>query len=253
MRVELVETFEGSELDRGRWSPAYLPAWASRAENAARYRMTGGSLVLEIAPDQGLWCRDTHAPPLRTSTIASADWSGPVGSELGPQPFRAGLRVTEEQPRFTGWLVDRGHVEIRCRMSLSARSMGALWLAGWDEDPHDSGELCVVEVFGSSVEPGRSAEVGQGVKALRDARLQQDFDAPPLAIDVADWHTYRVDWDETEARFAVDGDTVRRCSGPPTYPMVLMLGVFDFPDGTDTSHVPSLEVDHIGGTALVEA
>lgn len=250
MRTEVVDAFSDDDLDRARWSPAYLPAWASRNENAARYRMTGSSLVLEIPPGHGRWCRDTHEPPLRTSTIASGDWSGPLGSDRGPQPFRAGLRVREEQPRFRGWLLHGGHLEIRCRMSLSPRSMAALWLAGWDEDQQDSGELCVVEVFGSAVDPGRSAEIGIGIKALRDPRLREDFDAPRLAIDVADWHTYRVDWDAAEARFAVDGTTVRTCADPPRYPMVVMVGVFDSPDGTDTTHTPTLEVDRISGTAL---
>ncbi len=211
--------------------------------------------MLEIPPGQGLWCAQTHHPPLRTSTIASGDWSGPLGSDRGPQPFREGLVVREEQPRRTGWLVDGtgdgGFVEIRCRMSLSPRSMAALWLAGWDEDPQSSGELCVVEVFGSAVEPGRSAEVGIGVKALRDARLRQDFDAPRLPIDVADLHDYRVDWDAEGARFSVDGEVVRRCPTAPTYPMILMLGVFDFPpdDGAHADHVPALEVRRISGTA----
>lgn len=253
----VVEAFDGDRLDPARWSPSYLPAWASREENAARYRLTGHSLVLEVAADQGLWCAQTHETPLRTSTIASGDWSGPMGSTRGPQPFRDGLRVREEQPRFTGWLVDGGHVEIRCRMSLSPRSMAALWLAGWDEDPADCGELCVVEVFGSAVrgEGGtRSAEVGVGIKAKDDPRLTEDFAAPRLPIDVGDWHTYRVDWDEEEARFAVDGEIVRRCPSPPSYPMVLMLGVFDFPGGNGwpdpTGHVPTLEVDRIAGTAI---
>ncbi|GAB2970615.1 glycoside hydrolase family 16 protein [Actinotalea caeni] len=252
MRDEVVDTFTGDDLDRARWLPAYLPAWASRAENAARDRLTGDGLVLEVPPDQGLWCRDTHQPPLRTSTIASADWSGPLGSERGPQPFRPGLRVREEQPRFVGWLVDGGYVEIRCRMSLTHRSMAALWLAGWDEDPHDSGELCVVEVFGSAAEPGRSAEVGMGIKALRDPRLRDDVAAPRLPIDVADWHTYRVDWDDAEARFAVDGVTLRTCPRPPRYPLVLMIGVFDFPDGTETTHTPALEISRVAGTATRE-
>src|SRR5690606_141990 len=162
-----------------------------------------------------------HQPPLRTSTIASADWSGPLGSERGPQPFRPGLRVREEQPRFVGWLVDGGYVEIRCRMSLTHRSMAALWLAGWDEDPHDSGELCVVEVFGSAVEPGRSAEVGMGIKALRDPRLRDDV-------------------------------TLRTGPRPPRYPLVLMIGVFDFPDGTETTHTPALEISRVAGTATRE-
>ena len=52
----------------------------------------------------------------------------------------------------------------------------------------------MVEVFGRSVE-GASAEVGVGIKAFRDPALAQDFDAPRLPIDVADFHDYAVDWD----------------------------------------------------------
>ena len=35
--------------------------------------------------------------------------------------------------------------------------------------------------------------------------------------------------DEREAAFAVDDKLVRRCARPPTYPLQLMLAVFDFP------------------------
>jgi hypothetical protein len=248
------EAFEGDALDRGRWSPSYLPAWASRAENAATYRLTAPGLVLEIPREQGLWSAAEHRPPLRTSTIASGDWSGPVGSARGPQPFRDGLLVREEQPRFRGWLTAGGFVEIRCRMSLDRRSMASLWLAGWDEDADDGGELCVVEVFGSELRRATdgtpSAAVGLGVKAKTDPRLRDEFLTARLPIDVAKAHDYRVDWDEREATFAVDGEVVHRCPAPPRYPLVLMLGVFDFPDGTEPVHVPALEVEHVVGTAI---
>ena len=50
-----------------------------------------------------------------------------------------------------------------------------------------------------------SAEVGVGIKAFRDPALVQDFDAPRLPIDVADFHDYAVDWDAEMAVFTVDG------------------------------------------------
>ena len=93
------------------------------------------------------------------SGVQSGNFSGPVGSTIGQQRFRDGLLVAEAQPRFVGWLQSSGRIAVRCRMDLSSRSMGALWLAGFEERPQEAGELCVVEVFGSSVE-GRSAEVG---------------------------------------------------------------------------------------------
>ena len=88
----------------------------------------------------------------------------------------------------------------------------------------------MVEVFGKDVVPGESAEVGVGLKQIRDPHLAPDFAAPRLPIDVADFHTYAVDWDADEAVFSVDGEEVRRCAGPPSYPLQLMVAVFDFPE-----------------------
>ena len=173
-----------------------------------------------------------------------------MGSTLGQQPFRDGQVVREEQPRFEGHLQAGGHVGIRCRMSLSPRSMASLWMVGFEDRPERCGEICVVEVFGKDLEPGRSAEVGMGFKAFRDPDLAQDFAAPRLPVDVADWHTYAVDWDADEAVFTLDGAEVRRCPRPPAYPLQLMLAVFDFPEwssGDDDHLVPALVVDRISG------
>jgi beta-glucanase (GH16 family) len=71
-----------------------------------------------------------------------------------------------------------------------------------------------------------------------------------LPIDPADFHTYAVEWDADEAVFTVDGDEVRRCPSPPTYPLQLMVAVYDFPEwsaGDDDHLVPELVVDHIAG------
>ena len=195
--------------------------------------------------------RGRPSPPLRVSGIQSGSFSGPVGSTRGQQRFREGQTVREEQPRFEGWLPSSGRVAIRCRMTISPRSMAALWLSGFEDDPaqEQCGELCVVEIFGRSVE-GASAEVGVGIKAFRDPALAQDFDAPRLPIDVADFHDYAVDWDADAAVFTVDGQEVRRCPRPPTYPMQLMVAVFDFPEwsvGGDDHLVPELVVDRISG------
>ena len=245
------DDFDGEELDRSVWVPHYLPAWSSRAATRASHRVVDGRLVLDVPVDHPLWCPDDHHPPLRVSGIQSGSWSGPVGSTRGQQRFREGQRVREEQPRFEGWLPASGHVEIRCRMTLSPRSMGALWLSGFEDDDEHlrCGELCVVEIFGRSVQEG-TCEVGMGIKAFRDRDLTQDFDAPRLPIDVAELHTYAVDWDADEAIFSVDGGEVRRCPRPPTYPLQLMVAVYDFPEwsvGDDAHLVPELVVDHIAG------
>lgn len=246
------DDFDGPALDTSVWLPHYLPAWSSRAQTRASHRVEDSCLVLDVPVEHPLWCPGDHEPPLRVSGIQSGSFSGPVGSTRGQQRFREGQVVLEEQPRFEGLLLSAGHLEMRCRMELSARSMAALWLAGLedDEEQRRCGELCVVEVFGRSVRAG-SAEVGVGIKPFRDPDLRDDFAAPRLPVDVGGFHTYAVDWSREGAVFTVDGAEVRRCERPPTYPMQLMVAVFDFPawsDGGDDHLVPRMVVDHVAAS-----
>jgi hypothetical protein len=248
MTMPLHDDFDGVDIDRSVWLPHYLPAWSSLDRTVAAWMVHSSALTLTIPIGHPRWCSEEHPEPLRISGVQSGNRSGPVGSTDGQQRFRDGLVVREAQPLFAGWLANSGRFEIRMRMELSARSMGAMWLAGFEEHPLEAGEICVVEVFGRSVDPGRSAEIGMGVKAINDPRLTDDFAAPRLDLDVTDYHTYAVEWDASAARFEVDGLMVRACPRPPTYPMQIMIALFDFPAwGPDLGHEPSLSVDWVRG------
>jgi hypothetical protein len=246
----LEERFTGATLNEDIWLPYYLPAWSSREQTRTSFRL-GEGLHLTVPVDHPLWCPADHVPPLRVSGLQTGSWSGPAGSTRGQQRFRDGQLVREQQPRFEGWLMSTGRVEIRARMSLSARSMAALWMSGFEDDPaqEQCGEICVFEIFGSAVHlDSPSAEVGAGIKAFRDPRLTEDFDAPGLPIDVSRSHDFAVRWDAREAVFTVDDEVVRTCPLPPTYPLQLMLAVFDFPErsaGSDDDLVPELVVEHV--------
>lgn len=247
------DRFEGTALDPAVWLPHYLPMWSSRGQTAAAYRLTGSGLVLELPVDHPVWLPDDHRPPLRVSGLQSGCRSGPVGSTDGQQEVFPGQRVREAQPAFRGHLQTGGHLEVTCSMSLGPTSMAALWLCGFQEQPTDCGELCVVEVFGSALRDcpdGPSAEVGIGVKAIRDPRLRDDVAAPRLPLDVGEPHTYAVDWDDREAVFRVDEVVVRRCPAPPTYPLQIMVAVFDFPESAAgpvpaDAPVPQLRIDAV--------
>ncbi|NHC14289.1 glycoside hydrolase family 16 protein [Motilibacter sp. E257] len=246
------EEFDAPRLDRSRWLPHYLPEWSSRATSAATYEVQDSCLRLSIPADQGLWCADEHSPPLRVSGVQSASLSGPVGSTRGQQPFRPGLTVKQEQPEFRGWTPSSGYLEMRARADITPRSMVAWWLVGLEDVPARSAEICVAEVFGDAVVPGSGAGVGCGLHSFRDPHVPEDFAVTQLPIDVADFHTYAVDWTSDRVEFLVDGVAVRACAAPPTYPMQLMLAVFDFPDrsdGHDAGAVPQLVVDYVRGYA----
>ena len=73
-------------------------------------------------------------------------------------------------------------------------------------------------------------------------RSCEDFEAVRLPIDIAEFHNYAVDWRAERVDFFVDGELVRSCPRPPTYPMQMMVAVFDFPDrstGDDVTRCPS--------------
>jgi beta-glucanase (GH16 family) len=126
--------------------------------------------------------------------------------------------------------------------------MAAMWLAGFEEDPADSGEICVVEIFGRSVRDG-SAEVGVGVKRKQDPRLVEEFVAPRLAIDVGDFHEYAVRWGRDGAEFSVDGLIAHRSTNATLYPMQVMIGVFDFPNWPSSPDdlAPEMDIDWVSG------
>jgi hypothetical protein len=248
-RLIFEDDFDRPDLDPAVWSPHYLPQWSSRAATAAQYVIKDSCLHLTIGPDQGLWCEDDHTPPMRVSGIQSGNFSGPVGSTIGQQPYRDGLAVREEQEPFWGWTPDGGYLELRARAVVSPRSIVALWMVGLEDRPERCAEICVTEMFGKAVTPGESAEVGMGLHSFRDPSVPEDFEAVRLPIDIADFHLYAVEWSAERADFFVDNQLIRSCPTPPAYPMQLMLATFDFPADAepDDNAVPEFVIDHIRG------
>jgi len=250
LRLVFEDHFDEPTLDTDVWLPHYLPAWSSREATAATYEIRDSCLHLTIPPDQGLWLAGDHEPPLRVSGIQSGNFSGPVGSTIGQLPYRDGATVREEQESFWGWTPDHGYLELRARGIVTPRSMVAWWMSGLEEVPERSGEICVTEMFGDAVEPGPITAVGMGLKAFRDPAMTQDFEAVPLPIDLADFHTYAVDWTPEQAAFFVDDEPIRTCPRPPAYPVQMMIAVFDFPEqstGDDDDAMPELVVDYLRG------
>ncbi|SDR80464.1 Glycosyl hydrolases family 16 [Friedmanniella luteola] len=216
-------------LDEQTWTPAYMPAWSSRAAAAATWSVQADGLHLSLPPEHPRWCPDLHPGALRVSAVQSGNWSGPLGSTRGQQPFADGLVVTEEQPAQWGCTPWYGRVEVECRAVLDPASMFSAWMVGLEDRPERCGEICLVEVFGDTV-AGGSVGLGSGLHPFRDPALHEEFSAEPTALDVAGWHRYAVTWTPDGVTFSVDGRTHRTSAQSPAYPMELVLAVFDFPD-----------------------
>lgn len=67
----IIDDFDGPDLHRTRWIPAYLPHWSSRAEARKAWSITHSSIRLSIPHDHPVWCNWNHHPPLCVSCIQS--------------------------------------------------------------------------------------------------------------------------------------------------------------------------------------
>ena len=243
MELQFSDDFRGAALDRSKWLPFYLPHWSSRAASAANATTGPGGLTLTIGADQPPWLPDIDGP-LRVSSIQTGEWAGPLGSGAGQHRFNPALRVREEQPVERLYVPQYGRFEMRARMDLRPGQLAALWMIGFEDEPHRSGEITIMEIFGDSID-GVSAELGHGIKAVNDAALTTDFAAPRLNFSPAEYHTYAAQWDASGVSFYLDGGLLRRVEQSPAYPMQFMLNVYELKP--DTGAPPLMQVDWFRG------
>jgi hypothetical protein len=229
--LEFDEDFGAPELDPDRWVMHYLPHWTTPERSAARYELQAGFLRLRIDADQPAW--RTEDGEMRVSNLQTGAFSGPAGSPLGQHRHRTDLRVVTPQATRRLYTPAAGRAEAVLRARADPTCMLAFWLVGFEEaSPAQCGEICVAELFGNAVGPGRSG-VRMGVKAHGDPRLRQDMEEVLLDIDATDWHTYAAEWSEERIRFLVDDRLVREVRQRIDYPLQLMVDLFEFPEGAE--------------------
>jgi hypothetical protein len=246
--LELDETFEGRELDRGRWLPYYLPHWSSRARAAARYDVADGRLRLRIDEDQEPWCPDLD-PGVVVSSLQTGVFAGPIGSAVGQHRFHGDARVREEQEAVRLYTPRYARLETRLRVSDDPHAMAAFWLIGYEDEPERSAEICVCEIFGRDVHADR-AVVGVGLHPFGDPRIVDDFARCEVPVDAREFHVYAADWSREGVVFSVDGEVVKRSDQSPAYPMQLMLGIYEFrgeAGGARGPYPKELVVDYVRG------
>ena len=227
--LEFEDTFDGETLDPARWLPYHLPQWSSREQAAARHRLGDGLLRLVIEADQPPWCPEFDGQT-RVSSLQTATFAGPVGSTVGQHRFKPEVVVRQAQDNARLYTPTYGLFELRAKAVDDPRCMVALWMIGYEDEPERSAEICVCEIFGRNVAADR-AGVGMGVHPFGDPRIRDEFSVEDLAIDAREFHTYAAEWTPEQVAFFVDHRLVKLVEQSPGYPMQLMLGVYEFPDG----------------------
>jgi hypothetical protein len=250
-RLEFEDDFDGDRLNPDRWLPAHLPQWSSREQAAARYEIRSGQLVLHILDGQPPWCPEFDGTT-RVSSLQTGVLSGPVGTSIGQHRFNQNAFVREEQAPERLYTPLYGYFETRVKAVADASNMVALWMIGYENVPEHSGEICICEIFGSDVEPD-NVRVGMGVHPFGDPQLVDDFSKVRIGIDATEFHVYAAEWTPAYVHFFVDGRRLKSVAQSPTYPMQLMLGIYEF-DGAqhqasagDSLYPKEFVVDYVRG------
>ncbi len=83
-------------------------------------------------------------------------------------------------------------------------------------------------------------------------RIVDEFSREVVRIDVRDFHVYAAEWTPERVSFFIDDEHVTTVQQSPSYPMQLMLGIYEFPRDADraasaTRYPKELTVDHVRG------
>jgi beta-glucanase (GH16 family) len=158
--------------------------------------------------------------------------------------------VREAQPTVRLYTPQYGRIELRARACDDPRTMSALWLIGYEDEPVRSAEICVCEIFGRDVGADAVA-IGMGLHPFGDSDIVDDFSRVTVPIDARDLHEYAAEWTPEGVTFLVDGETVKSVAQSPAYPMQLMLNIYEFPpteaDGPPRAYPKEFVVESVRG------
>ncbi|WP_394942238.1 glycoside hydrolase family 16 protein [Psychromicrobium sp. YIM B11713] len=220
------EDFSAPALLPNRWVDHYLPHWTEPERSIAQYDLDAAGLRLRIDADQPDWRAEDA--PLRVSNLQTGTFSGPLGSTQGTHRHRPdGLVVRTETPLQLFWAPSEGRVELTVSASKDPGSMLAGWLIGTEHlSAQDSGEICIFEIDAEAVAT-EETRVRSGIKAHSDPRLQTDMITSTLPIDASEPHTWAVQWSAGCTLIGCDGILLRRLEQAPSYPLFLMIDLFE--------------------------
>ena len=162
------------------------------------------------------------------SSLQTGVFAGPVGSGIGQHRFNPDAVVREAQRNVRLYTPQYGRIEMRARAIDDPRTMVALWLIGYEDEPARSAEICICEIFGHGV-GRREASIGMGVHPFGDPSISDDFSVESLPIDAREFHVYAAEWTPGRVEFFIDGELAKKVEQSPGYPMQLMLGIYEFP------------------------
>ncbi|NQX12390.1 hypothetical protein HQQ80_12190 [Microbacteriaceae bacterium VKM Ac-2855] len=230
---DVADDFAGPALRDDLWVAHYLPHWTTPERSGARYALGASGARLLIEEDQLDWREDDA--PLRVSNLQTGVFSGGIGSTRGTHRHRPdGLTVRTETPEHLLWAPSAGRLDVTVSASTDEGCMLAVWLVGVENDsPQHSGEICVFEIDAGAID-GAIAGAAEGatrarcgIKAHHDDALVTEMVEVSVPLDASRPHTWSVQWGVGGTLIGCQGVVVMRTPQAPTYPLLLMVDLFE--------------------------
>lgn len=157
--------------------------------------------------------------------------------------------MTEAQSTVKLFTLQNGYYETRLKAVPIPGYMVAFWMIGFEENPEESAEICICEIFGAQVHGGVST-VGYGLHPFFDPVIADEFFKDTFDLDASRYHIYAAEWTPTYVEFFIDNVKTKTVFQSPDYPMQLMLGVYEIPDQLNEQSARELwpkvmEIDYV--------
>lgn len=245
------DDFNEPALNVGNWLPFYLPQWSSRAASAPNYKIENSNLILQITKEQQPWCPEFNGA-VKCSSVQTGVFAGKLGTSIGQHGvFNKNCVVREEQTAQHTFLPKYGLVEIKAKGIHTLSNVVSLWMIGYEDEPQRSAEICVFEIKGWNVQPEK-AVIGYGIHQFADPNMKEAFFEEAFEMNVMEYHVYAAEWMPGKTVFYIDGQKIKELDQAPDYPMQLMLGIYEVPEGAmDNRDYPKeFVIDWVKGYSL---
>jgi beta-glucanase (GH16 family) len=90
------------------------------------------------------------------------------------------------------------------------------------------------------------------VHPFGDPRIVDEFSAETVGMDAREFHVYTAEWTPEHVAFLVDARLIKTVEQSPSYPMQLMLSIYEFPEDqgaepTTSVYPKEFAVDYVRG------
>lgn len=222
--LDFNDEFDGTSLDRTKWTDVYLPHWCDDPETArGNLRFENGCLVEYITQEQQAWCPE-HDGTVRSSAIMSFDKSWIHNF--------SGTTDNHDRPTWYGYTTKYGYFELRAKLAnCGGGGHQAWWMVGMQQDTDDwfnsrqTAEIDILETFFTTPNVWRIASYG-----WNDPEFQNFWgitvNTLPSGNPTEEFHTYAMDWTPSYLKFYYDGQLIRTIYDSPDYEMGTILNIY---------------------------